>query len=50
MVCCSPHGRVPQANRDLQKNTEQMLPREAVGAPSLELLKVRLDRAWSDLG
>lgn len=46
MVCQSPQGRVPPGKRrDLQKNTEQMLPREVVAASSLELLKVRLDRA-----
>ena len=26
------------------------LPREAVNAPSLEVFKFRLDRAWSNLG
>jgi len=26
------------------------LPREAVAAPSLAVLKARLDRAWSTLG
>ena len=26
------------------------LPREVVAAPSLEVLKARLDRAWSNLG
>lgn len=51
MVCQSLQGSVPPSKqRDLQKNTEQMLPREVVVASSLKLLKVRLDRAWSTLG